>query len=343
MKKISKFKINKLSNILFLLIIFILVLSTQNCGNSNKPFVKVNGSKYTESDLKKEMPQYYTQIKNEFDEQLKRALERLGEKKLFDVAAKDNKFANGDEYINSLNAKANNPTEEDIQKSYTAFQKNGQLKNQTLEQVRPQIVNYLKSISSRDIVQNETSILKKKYGFIVGPEDARKEIKIAGKPTWHPNGKVTVVEFSGYDCPFCKRVQATTKELKSKYGDKVKWVFKDYPLNPNDIHHHISLNCVFDQSPEKFFTLFDNLYTAPNTREFVEKANLDKEISKMKIDMAKYDVCTKSVAIKDRIMADYNEGQSVGVRGIPHFFINGKALSGAQPIEAFTKLIEEEL
>ena len=332
----------KMKNKLFTLSVFVLLFSILNCKGSQQPFVIVDGTKYTESDLKKELPQYYAQIRSEYEDQIKRALDKLGQKKLFDLAAKEKKFTNGDAYLNSLNNNAATPSEEEITKTFKELQTQGQLKGQKLDQVRGQIVNYLRSLKSRDVVQVETSALRKKYGYTLGP-DERKEIKIAGKPTWHPNGKVLVVEFSGYDCPFCKKVQTTTKQIREKYGDKVKWVFKDYPLNPADIHHHTSLNCVFDQSPEKFFMLFDKIYTVTDTRSFVEKSNLDKQIEGMGLDMKKYKVCVDSPTIKDRIMSDYNEGQSLGVRGIPHFFINGKGLSGAQPAEAFEQMINVEL
>ena len=312
------------------------------CG-SKGPYVEVDGTRYTESDLKDDMPEYYAQIRKDYEQQLKRALERLGEKKLFEHAADDNDMATGEEYLASVRKRASNPSDADLQAAYEKLKREGQVGKQSFSELRGQLVSYLISQSSRGLIEKEKLALKKKYNFQIGPEE-RKEIETKGEPTLNEGGQLLVVEFSGYECPFCKKVQNTTNQLRAKYGNKIKWVLKDYPLRTNSIYSHMAVNCVYEQNPAKFWDLFNAIYSPGNTREFLEKKNIDKFVSGLGLDMKLFQECADgSSSVRDEILKDHQEGLDAGVRGIPHFFINGKALSGAQPLPVFEQMIEQEL
>ena len=320
----------------------ILSLVFTACG-SKGPYVEVDGSRYTESDLEDEMPEYYAQVRKDYEQQLKRALKQLGEKKLFEEAADDNDMDSGEEYLNSIRQKAANPSEADLEAAYKRLKQEGQIKNQPFQQIRGQLVSYLISQSSRGLIENEKAALKKKYNFKVGPEN-RKKLDIKGEPALNEKGQLLIVEFSGYECPFCKKVQATTKQLREKYGDKVKWVMKDYPLRTGSIYSHMAANCVHEQDPQKFWQLFDVMYSPRSGRELLEKKNLDKAVSALGVDMERFQNCADSSdPVREEILQDHQEGVNAGVRGIPHFFINGKSLSGAQPFPVFDQMVAQEL
>ncbi len=152
---------------------------------------------------------------------------------------------------------------------------------------------------------------------------------------------VTIVEFTDFHCPFCKRVQPTLAELQTRFGDKVKLVHKDYPidqLHPQARKGHEAARCAAEQG--KFWAYNDLLYAnAPKAgpeqlKEFAREAGLD---------LATFDGCLASGKHREAIEKDIDEGTRAGVTGTPAFFINGRMLSGAQPLERFVQIIEAEL
>jgi protein-disulfide isomerase len=152
---------------------------------------------------------------------------------------------------------------------------------------------------------------------------------------------VTIIEFTDFHCPFCKRVQPTLAELQTRFGDKVKLVHKDYPidqLHPQARKGHEAARCAAEQG--KFWAYKDLLYAnAPKAspeqlKDFAREAGLD---------LAAFDGCLGSGKHRAAIEKDIEEGARAGVTGTPAFFINGRMISGAQPLEKFVQLIEEEL
>jgi protein-disulfide isomerase len=173
------------------------------------------------------------------------------------------------------------------------------------------------------------------------------KIKLDGVACRGPkDAKVTIVKFSDYQCPFCAKGYATMEEVLKLYGDKVRFCFKDFPLpfHPWAEPAAIAAKCVSQQKPDVYWKVYDGFFqnqkdvNPGNVNEkawsFVEAAGLDK---------AKFDECVNSKATQAAVKADAAEGQSLGVTGTPSFVINGSLLVGAQPIDAFKAVIDDEL
>jgi len=154
------------------------------------------------------------------------------------------------------------------------------------------------------------------------------------------DAKVTIIEFSDFECPYCQRSQSVNKQLREKYKDRIRWVFRDFPLNfhQNAMFAHIAANCAEKQG--KYWEMFDNLFQ--NTGS-LEKSKVLKIAEQLNLDMSKFQECTTDKSISDEIRNDISEGQEVGVSGTPAFFINGIMVEGAQPISAFENIIDQEL
>ncbi len=157
------------------------------------------------------------------------------------------------------------------------------------------------------------------------------------------NAPVTIVEFSEYQCPFCKRyVDQTLVQIQEKYIDtgKVKYVFRDFPLDFHDNAKPAAMatECVREEGGDDAYWDYHDVLFENNTA--LDSDSLKKYASDMGYDIAD---CLDSEKYADEVDADTEEGKSYGVRGTPAFFINGKFLSGAQPFANFEKLIEEEL
>jgi len=154
------------------------------------------------------------------------------------------------------------------------------------------------------------------------------------------DAKLTIVEFSDFQCPFCSRVNPTLLQLNQAYGDKVRVAFKHLPLriHPDSPAAHAAAEAAHRQG--KFWEMHDKIFA--NQRELKPEKFRDyaKEIG---LDLVKFEKDLASPDVKKRIDADSQEADKLGVSGTPAFFINGRYLSGAQPFESFKKMIDEEL
>jgi protein-disulfide isomerase len=166
-------------------------------------------------------------------------------------------------------------------------------------------------------------------------------VKTAGAPVRGPEqAKVTVVEFSDFQCPFCGRVTTTLEQVHKEFPDDVKVVFKHLPLriHPNAPKAHAAAEAAHQQG--HFWQMHDKIFG--NQRELTEERFVEyaKEIG-LDVDRFKKDMA--SAEVKRRVDADASEAASLGVTGTPGFFINGKFVSGAKPFSEFKRIIDEQL
>jgi protein-disulfide isomerase len=175
------------------------------------------------------------------------------------------------------------------------------------------------------------------------PEDPNKiyEVSADDDPYIGPkDAKVTLIEFSDFECPFCRKNVATIKELIKTYGGKIKVVFRDFPL---DFHKNaksaaLAAGCAADQG--KFWQYHDKLF---ENQEKLELESLKLYAKELGLNTAEFNKCLDSKKHEAEIEKDIQDGQKVGVSGTPTLFINGRKVEGAQPIDQFKKIIEEEL
>ena len=175
------------------------------------------------------------------------------------------------------------------------------------------------------------------------------KIALENQPMRGPkDAKVTVVEYSDFQCPFCARVYTTLEEQVLKdYGDKVRFVFKNFPLtsiHPWAEDAALASECAFQQSNEHFWAMYDGLFSKQGE---VTKENLKDKASeigtKAGMDVAKLQACIDAKQAIDAVRADESEATALGVNSTPTFFINGRRLSGAQTADGFKQVIDQEL
>ncbi len=162
----------------------------------------------------------------------------------------------------------------------------------------------------------------------------------------NPNAPVTVVEFTSMQCPFCGRAAGTLKELVEKYPDDVRLVFKHFPLGMQAQAEPASraLVAAGRQDEDKFWELKDIFFENLNRYREGDFEDLAAEFAGdlgLDVDQFRKDFNDPEVAaIVDR---DLKLGQGLGVRGTPHFFVNGEVVNGAQPLEKFSEVVEGQL
>lgn len=176
------------------------------------------------------------------------------------------------------------------------------------------------------------------------PRPTAASIVLADSPAWGPtNAKVTVVEFSDIECPFCGLYHRDTyPKLKADYGDKVRYVFKHYPLtgiHPNAMRGALAAECAREQG--KFWEFLDIAYA--NQTDLSHDSLVNYAVRAEVKNELQFTECLDSAKYLTRIQADMSQGDSLGVGGTPTFFINGYALVGAQPYESFKQALDAML
>jgi protein-disulfide isomerase len=195
-----------------------------------------------------------------------------------------------------------------------------------------------------------------RYAVFAGLEDVTSDpskavmekISLKGEPfKGGANAKVTIVEYSDFQCPFCTRGYATIEnEVLKTYGDKVKFYYKNFPLAFHKWAEPgaIGAECAKDQKPEAFWKIYSGLF---EQQQQITPENLkEKSLAMLDgtgIDKKKWEECFDGKKTADRVKAQMAEGQAVGVSGTPGFIINGRLVSGAQPFATFKAIIDDEL
>jgi len=227
----------------------------------------------------------------------------------------------------------------------TFYQSNiNQMQGRALEVMAPAIRRYLQDQQSDAARAGLIADLRK-----AGPEvrvlfDApRHTIAVtADDPALGPpSAPVTLVEFSDFQCPFCQRVAPTLKQVKQTYGDKVRVVWKDFPLtqiHPQAFKAGEAGHCAADQG--KFWEYHDRLFA---NQQQLMPSDLKKHAADLGLDSKAFDACLDSSKYGERVRDGVAEGSRLGVNSTPMVYINGRVLSGAQPYEVFATVIDEEL
>jgi protein-disulfide isomerase len=161
------------------------------------------------------------------------------------------------------------------------------------------------------------------------------------------DGKITIVEYSDFQCPFCKRGYDTIeKQVLKDYDGKVKFYFRQFPLgfHPWAEPAAIAVECAGEQKPAAYWKAYHGYFEnqgAVNPQNVKEKGQ--EFLKDSGIDMAKWNDCYDNKKTLDKVKAQQAEGAGLGVTGTPAFFINGRMLVGAQPFEQFKNVIDDEL
>jgi protein-disulfide isomerase len=186
-------------------------------------------------------------------------------------------------------------------------------------------------------------------------QDLMSKIDIKGRPSrGSPNAKVTIVNFDDFECPFCSRMHSTLfPGLLKAYGDKVRVVYKDFPLveiHPWAMHAAIDGNCLAAQSNDAYWEFADyvhgnqQLFPGRNPGEAIAKldATTLEEGTKFKLDQSKLDACVKKQD-DSGVRASMAEGDKLAVDSTPTLFVNGERMSGAIPEAEMRQVLDRAL
>ena len=172
----------------------------------------------------------------------------------------------------------------------------------------------------------------------------RFRVPVDGQPSKGPDDAlVTIVEFSDFECPFCSRVGPTMSQIMNDYRGKVRIVWRNNPL---PFHRNAGPAAqaameAFEQGGSaKFWAMHDKMFE--NQRELTRE-NLEKWGQEIGLNVGQLRAALDNNEHQAKITADQQLATRIGARGTPHFFINGRRVQGAQPVEAFKEIIDDEI
>lgn len=178
-----------------------------------------------------------------------------------------------------------------------------------------------------------------------GPDPlfVKSPLAVPGRPVRGPeDAAVTVVEFTDYECPFCRRhFQETMPGIQAEYGSRIRYMVRNFPLrsiHPQAQKAAEAAECAFDQG--RFWTYHDALFGNAPRLAVPELKRYARDVG---LDGGRFDRCLDSGAKADVVEADLRAAIGVGLQGTPSFFVNSQLLVGAQPIQVFRTFLDAAL
>jgi predicted DsbA family dithiol-disulfide isomerase len=262
------------------------------------------------------------------------SVERMATEQLLERAA-NAKGLTVEEYVSQAVDSQGEITDEQVAAFYE--EQNDKMGGMTLEQVAPRIRNFLGTMRASDVV------LKAREGTEITVLLERPRIEMAGDgPSKGPaDAKVTIIEFSDFQCPYCSRALPVLDELMKRYPNDLRIVYRHLPLD--QIHPRArpaaeASACADDQG--KFWPYHDLLFS---NSKALEDEDLKRYATDVGLDAAVWEECMAAAKFRAKIQDDLQAGRDAGLSSTPAFLINGILVTGAKPIESFVSIIDAEL
>jgi protein-disulfide isomerase len=210
----------------------------------------------------------------------------------------------------------------------------------TIESMREQIVGFLNQDARRTAALKLFEDLKAKNKYEMLLEEPRVTVAATGPAKGPADAKITIVEFSDFECPYCSKAEESVTEVMDHYAGKVRVVYRYFPLS---FHPHAqkaaeAAACADEQG--KFWEMHKTLFA---NQQKLAVEDLKAHAATVGLDAAKFAECLDKDSMKAKVDGDQKAGAEAGVNGTPAFFINGRVISGAQPFAEFEKIINAEL
>ena len=173
---------------------------------------------------------------------------------------------------------------------------------------------------------------------------ARPQLPIGDSPViGAAKAKVTIVEISDYECPYCVRGNDVMKQLLAQYPNDVRVVMKQLPLSFHRHARQAAMAALAAGEQGKYWQMHDRLFESTRSRIKLTRERLEALAQEIGLDMARFRAALDSEKFAAVIASDARLAKAIGVRGTPAFFVNGIRVNGAQPVEKFKAIIDAEL
>jgi protein-disulfide isomerase len=313
--------------------------------DDNFVIIQYKGGAITAKDVAKDVNPALKEIQGQLIEQYKQTANRALLMKLLEAEAKKEGVASPQELL-MRKIQPREPTDAEI----TAFIKQNGLekpmkdpKTGKMEKVkREDIKQFLARQSMQEQQQNYFAEIRKNSDIKMMIQEPKVEVAYKGTEPFSggANAKVVIQEFSDFECPFCGRGKAVVTQLKQAYGDKIKIIFRNFPLDfhPNAMPAALAGVCAHKQG--KFWELHDKMF---DNQKALSPANYLSWAKELGLNEANFKACLEDPGTKKPLEEDMKAAEAVGVNSTPTFFINGRKVAGALPFDQFKSMIDQEL
>lgn len=306
---------------------------------------EVNGRKITLKELDDKWQEFdpaeRTRVTQTIYQHRRNVLEQVVGDMLLEEAAKAANMP-VDQYLEQEATKRVQPVSDaEVQQFYEANKDRAQ--GRTLDELRQPIQEFLAGQRRQQARARLIDDLKAKGSSVkVMLEPPRVPIAVAASdPAKGPaNAPITIVEYSDFQCPFCARVNPTLDQVLKVYGDKVRIVFKDFPLpnHPEAPKAAEAAHCAGEQG--KFWELHDRMFA---NQQALQVATIKQHAAGLGLDMNAFNQCLDSSRYAGRVAENLKSGEALGVSSTPTLYVNGRPVVGAQSFDYFKAVIDEEL
>ncbi len=213
----------------------------------------------------------------------------------------------------------------------------------SIPDLRQRIGAFIVQQKRSQVIKNYVQALEPKYGvriLVPVPVPPKVNVDTQGAPTLGPaNAPVTIVEFSDYECPACRATHEVVKQVRAAYGDKVQWIYKEYPLkrHKDAFKAAEASHCAEDQG--KFWEYQERLFTAPD----LSPDNLVSLAVQLGMSPEKFRQCLQDSRFKPLVEKNVRDAVQAGLDRTPSFMINGAVYAGSPSLDIFRSMIDEEL
>ncbi len=159
-------------------------------------------------------------------------------------------------------------------------------------------------------------------------------------PSWgEDDAPIIIVEFADFNCPLCFQAEGALAEIKDKYGDKIKFYWRHYPV-VRESSFDLALAGICANRQEKFWEYAKEIFARQGT---MTPGNIEPVLELVGVDLANYQNCLNHPLTMAQLRKDFFAAEDGFVRGTPTFFINGNKIEGAIPLETWEELINSFL
>jgi protein-disulfide isomerase len=316
--------------------------ATKKQGGSTSPgavAATIGGQAITLDELDARAAASLMKVKQQEYEARKQALDDLVNERLLEKEAAARSTTVEKLMEAEVQAKVSETTPKEIDDYYE--QNKARFGAQTKEQVVPQISGMLRGQKMAAAQAAFLKGLRDKHVVKVLLDPPRVEVALDDDAAKGPaKAPITIVEFSDYQCPYCSRAEDVVMKVLEKYGDKVRFVYRDYPLtfHQNAQGAAEAAECADEQG--KFWDMHAAMF---KNQQKLAATDLVETASGLGLNKDKFKACLDTGKFREEVQKDFADGARYGVTGTPTFFINGIMMVGARPIESFSEIIEAEL
>jgi protein-disulfide isomerase len=268
-----------------------------------------------------------------------RGLDRMIDQRLIDAEAKE-RGVTPDQLLDDEAAKRVNVTDADVKAFYE--QHGERWGDRKLETEAAGIRSYLERQKGTDVAQAFVAELRANAQVATLLEQPRIALSGRGHSKGPEHAPVTVIEFSDYECPFCRRAEPVVEQMLREYAGKVRFEYRHFPLesiHPQARGASEAAACADEQG--RFWEYHAQLFAGDGSA--LAQPKLLEHATQLGLDLAAFQACIAEGRGRARVDADLEAGGAAGVTGTPAFFVNGAPFSGAIPIEEFRRAIDAEL